>query len=559
MNFTMFLRNWARITIPLFLMASTAVAQVIFVDANAPGADNGTSWPDAYTNLQDALAHAVSGDEIRVAQGIYKPDQGSEQSPGDRHGSFRLLNHVDIKGGYAGHEAVDPNARSIAEFETVLSGDLGGDDVLIDEPSKLWYEATRSENCYHVVVAKNSDETAVLDGFTITGGSATGCPQWPSEYSCGGGMYNEDSSPTVMHCTFQSNAAEEVGGGMCNWRGGPTLVGCQFVSNVALGGGAICNYADEGTCDPMLEDCTFSANASLGDGGAIYNDAYWGQCTPVLSNCMFSANFAQQDGGAICNLSWFGGTCDSHLSECIFTANTAHMRGGSLYNELSTVIMARCLLYENTALTGAGIYNDDSNPIMTNCTFSDNMALSQGGVIVNIGAGNPQFTNCIVWANNPEQIVGKATVRCSDVQGGWPGEGNIQAQPHFAAPHSGDYHLKSEVGRWNADEQRWVEDDVTSPCIDAGCVDTDWSAELWPHGGRINMGFYGGSPQTSMSLSGVGSPADLNWDNSVDMMDLAHLADSWQWEDVLLPQDLNRDGRVDVFDLQMFADRWLLQ
>jgi hypothetical protein len=92
-----------------------------------------------------------------------------------------------------------------------------------------------------------------------------------------------------------------------------------------------------------------------------------------------------------------------------------------------------------------------------------------------------------------------ATVTYCDIQGGWPGEGNIDVDPLFADPASGDYHLKSRAGRWDLNSQNWAQDDVTSPCIDAGDPASDWSAEPLPHGQRINMGAFGGTPQASMS------------------------------------------------------------
>jgi len=88
------------------------------------------------------------------------------------------------------------------------------------------------------------------------------------------------------------------------------------------------------------------------------------------------------------------------------------------------------------------------------------------------------------------------------VEGGtikW-GVGNIDSDPCFADPNNEDYHLKSQAGRWNPDSQTWIQDDVTSPCIDAGDPDSDWRAELWPHGVRVNMGAYGGTVQASLSL-----------------------------------------------------------
>lgn len=171
-----------------------AAGRIIYVDANASGANDGSSWTDAYNYLQDAFADANSnGDvnEIWVAEGIYKPDKGgSSNTPGDRTATFQLINGVAIRGGYGEFGAVEPNARDVNGYETILSGDLDGNDVEVIDPCDLLDEPTRSENSYHVVTGSGTDETAVLDGFTITASTANG--SYPD--GSGGGMYNDSGS-----------------------------------------------------------------------------------------------------------------------------------------------------------------------------------------------------------------------------------------------------------------------------------------------------------------------------------------------------------------------------
>jgi hypothetical protein len=112
---------------------------IIYVDDDANGINDGTSWENAYKFLQDGLADANSAEkpvEVRVAQGIYRPDRSSAEpnGTGDREATFQLLNGMVIKGGYAGFGQTDPNARNIDLYETILSGDLDGNDIDVNDP-----------------------------------------------------------------------------------------------------------------------------------------------------------------------------------------------------------------------------------------------------------------------------------------------------------------------------------------------------------------------------------------------------------------------------------------
>ncbi|MCJ7777537.1 MAG: hypothetical protein MUP16_04400, partial [Sedimentisphaerales bacterium] len=200
---------WLVMSVFIVALVNTSFAErIIYVDADANGLNNGSSWQDAYNHLQDALAGANSAEkplEIRVTQGIYKPDQGTGITAGDRTAAFQLINGVTMKGGYAGFGEPDPSARDIALYQTILSGDIG---TLSD----------KTDNCYHVFYhpeGLNLDATAILDGFTITGGNGS------SPYAWGGGMLNYNSSPRVENCSFSGNSAE-YGGGMFNDASNPT-------------------------------------------------------------------------------------------------------------------------------------------------------------------------------------------------------------------------------------------------------------------------------------------------------------------------------------------------
>jgi len=201
----------------------------------------------------------------------------------------------------------------------------------------------------------------------------------------------------------------------------------------------------------------------------------------------------------------------------------------------SSPTISHCLIVGNRVMDPNGgrgaVFCIDSNAVFENCTFSGNYGGEQGAGLY-LYDSNAVLLNCIVWDNLPYQIAVACgldpNITFSDVQDTWPGQGNIDIAPCFAElgywadannqniavePSEanavwvgGDYHLKSQAGRWEPYSASWVIDDVTSLCIDAGDPNSDWIAELWPHGKRINMGAYGGTPQASTSLSTVADP-----------------------------------------------------
>lgn len=150
------------------------------MDASAQGADDGSSWQDACNSLQDGLAVAVAGNEIRLAQGTYTPDRGMNQILGDRFTMFQLKNGVTIKGGYAGVSTQEPATRNVELYETILSGDPG--DTVIDGTGL---------NDTVVWCINNEGSDTALRGFTNTGGD--------TDY--GGGMFDYKSIPTESTST----------------------------------------------------------------------------------------------------------------------------------------------------------------------------------------------------------------------------------------------------------------------------------------------------------------------------------------------------------------------
>jgi hypothetical protein len=199
------------------------------------------------------------------------------------------------------------------------------------------------------------------------------------------------------------------------------------------------------------------------------------------------------------------------------------------------------------------VYSESGSPLLTNCTICGN-----NSELANLLMSPGNMRNSIVWGNYmpANDFVDSAKFTCNE--NGWAGEGNFSTDPLFADPNNGDYHLKSQAGRCDANEGQWTKDDVTSPCIDAGDPNSDWTRELWPHGKMINMGAYGGSREASMSPSDVGNIANLNNDpyDAVTLDDLLLFVEDWCLEGIPLAGDLNRDSAVDFKDFAIFAENW---
>jgi hypothetical protein len=198
---------------------------------------------------------------------------------------------------------------------------------------------------------------------------------------------------------------------------------------------------------------------------------------PKLTNCTFIANSVElKYGGGMRNYN-----STPILINCVFVGNSGASQGGGMYNHRhSKPSLTNCMFSANTAAKGGGIRNVlESNPTLINCTFSSNQAdAGWGGGIDNIYNSRPKLTNCILWGDGNEisnSDISTTTVSYSDVQGGWPGIGNIDADPLFA-----DADLRLSAG---------------SPCIDAGVnsavlVATDLDGNPRIVNGIVDMGAY---------------------------------------------------------------------
>jgi hypothetical protein len=392
-----------------FIIILTLSNLCIFMTALEKPAAADTHNVSPGQSIQAAINSAVNGDQIEVAQGTY-------------------------------YEAIDFKGKAVRLYSS------GG-------PSSTRINGT---GYYHVVKCVSGEgPSTIIEVFIITGGNAIGA-SYPD--NCGGGMFNDKSSPTVTNCTFGGNSANTSGGGMFNYNSSPTVINCTFLYNSAvLRGGGMYNYGS-----PSVNDCIFGNNSS-DSGGGMYN--------------YNSAN----------------------MTNCAFINNTAVSRGG-------------------------GMFNYQGSQTVTNCTFSGNSAnISGGGIYI---YGNSVVTNCIIWGNTPNEInyfSRSPTVTYSDIQGGWGGTGNINADPCFVDAAADNLRLKPD-----------------SPCIDAAngaaLLPLPWSAfDLDGNARYFDFVFIpdtGASPGKFLDMGAYElqcnwSIGDINCDGTVDLEDLAILANHW--------------------------------
>ena len=322
-----------------FLTALVASGATYYVVPNGAGSKNGTSWANAYADVQTAIDRASSagGGEVWIKKGTYK------------HGSaMTMKNNVAIYGGFAG-------------TETSKDQRVSGNNTILDGEGKyrVFYNNYSSSN--------KLTNSAKLDNVTIQNGYASdGNDNSLSTADYGAGMYNYYASPEITNCTFSGNSAS-YGGGMRNYSSSPSLTNCTFTNNSASSyGGGMYNYDSS---SPVLTNCTF-ANNNANYGGGMYNRE---SSSPTLTNCTFSGNSASE------SYSGYG--------------------GGGMYNNSSSPVLTNCTFSGNSAYEGGGMCNEySSSPVLTNCTFSKNSAY-EGGGMYNEYSSSPSLTNCILWGN----------------------------------------------------------------------------------------------------------------------------------------------------------------
>jgi hypothetical protein len=402
----------------LFAAPARVFADVLHVDADAAGPGNGTSWADAFPDLQAALAMAAPLDEVWVAAGTYHPGL-----PGDRPASFQLASGVSIYGGFAGTEAM-LSERDVTANVTILSGDLDDDDTYGAGANWWQFNWTGSgNNSFHVVTGTGADASAVLDGVTIRSGIG--------------------ADPAIL-----------AGGGLLVLGGSPALRGVTFQYN-ALGYGSSAYLSD---CNSVFEDCVVrdAYACNCGSGGWVSGILCTGASDVTFTDCDFVNHYyvsSQSQGrGAALTIDF---SARATLVGCRFignqTGNFYPMGGGTAYgagcNALGDVIVDRCEFVDNFAHAGAGlaIWGD---AVVTNSLFARNEAVPHpngsgfedgdyGAGLLTLGSGVVEIANCTFVDNNCEKGAGLAilgvggtTLRNSIVYGNYadpplPGEDTV--------------------------------------------------------------------------------------------------------------------------------------
>ena len=413
-----------------------------YVNHAANGNNDGTSWADAYTDLQTALQNADEEDEIWVAEGTYTPDTMN----GSTFSTFFIDKDLQLYGGFAGTEC-NLSERDIEQYPTILSGDLDSNDVVDD------FDNYKSDNVLHVVTATAQiSNLAVIDGFTIQGGYADN--EFATNGDEGGGIFSEGLL-NIRNCLFTQNYAENKGGGLLainlTSAVGATLKveHCTFTKNMAMRGGGANIEINALDAEFSVTDCTFHQNTTFpspwgcgsgleailrgengnfelrnstftensgavyGGGAGIFGAAPSVNGTVVVNGCLFESNTSGNSGGLAVGSWQNAGMSEYSITNCQFQDNIVDNYAGGLdlYSDSPSIITVEdCHLEGNMAgeiAGGIGIATNTSGfqVVARNCTLIDNDSPSGSAIGATPETNEPGstqsasiiFENCLVY------------------------------------------------------------------------------------------------------------------------------------------------------------------
>ena len=445
---------------------NTNVPTRLYVKGNATGTNVGTSWTNAFTDLQSALRYCPGVQEIWVAQGTYKPTTFADRS--DR---FAIPSGVQVLGGFVGTET-QASQRNWNTHVTILSGDIG-------------VAGDKTDNSNIVVYLTAASNLTRIDGFTIRDAYQNSA------------IYSDNSSPTIENCIIRDNAfSGGNGGGLYTYYGTMSVLNCTFSYNKASTGGAIWAQYTNLT----VQNCSFDHDSATSEAGAVakyYNSG----STFVMDNCTFTDNYAQTNAGAmriydclyqVTNCHFLRNTTNNaggavlingyyangSLKNSTFQGNSVNLgtgNGGAVYDDYSYYVKTyeNCLFSGNSANYGGAVYvANDAGQTFKGCTFGGNYALSDGGALQSFANNsNINLQNCILWGDESSSGIAEIgftstepTVSSCIVQGGFLGTNVVNTDPFFLAPQSaqsapdtlGDYHISSCSPAINAGDNTFV-------------------------------------------------------------------------------------------------------
>ncbi len=498
----------------------SSMLDVIFVDINASGANNGENWPDAYRSLTSALNVADSSKAIWIANGTYVLPDGS------RYNCYTIPNGVELYGGFQGGE-ITFSERNLNGSPAILSGDI--DSI------------SNTDDCLRVINANNVDNTTIIDGVEVTRSYSI----ISAANSHHGAINAENGSPVIRNCRIYDNFGYHAGG-IYSGGNGVEISNCIIENNYAreIGGGIF--IAGSNT---IVDNCTFNNNTAAERAGGVFVVG----SNVTVSNCTFNGNEGL-NGGAIYTYNY-----NSIVSNCEFYNNDCRV-GGCVYIGYNNTVVKNCLCVGNTASFGGVFYCSVGGDVyLDNITTYGNAASVIGDTAYN-NSGTLNIKDSILWDNSSSYnmiFVNFGAVKLSNCDtscwnSSWTDNGgNISSNPHFYDTANRDFHLCSEYGRYDGGD--WVVDGVTSPCIDRGNATSGYGNEPMPNGLRVNMGYYGNTAEASKSYV---MPGDIAYDNIIDINDLAIVADEWLGASPV-EADVVIDGMVDLADFGVIAERWL--
>jgi hypothetical protein len=459
------------LAIALTGVVSLSTAQtVVYVDDSAAGANDGTSWADAFVHLQDALAVAQTGDEVWVASGVYRPDLGVGITAGDASVYFSIPSGVTAYGGFDGTEAILDQRAGLFD-QTVLDGDLLGDDPI----------GLLADYSEYILRDLSPTDTTHLDGFRLRGATNSA-------------IVIKGAGATLTNLLVEQN----VEAAAFTARGNLTLQDCTFRDSGYTSGSSAAPLDLGIGATLFAQDCEFRNNQGRERGGAWHLRS---DTTAVFVRCTFVGN--EVTGSVPLGGAFYATQSSVELHNCRFLGNraigTLGGTGGGANLENSNLLAVQSIWSGNEAVIGGGLMMFNTSGVVsrtievTGCTASGNSATNPvgvGGLDLTPGASDTfSFTNCITWANTSGGLGGESAqvsvptgmIDHSCVEG-WTGAlggtGNIGLDPLFVDADGAD----DVVGTSDDDLQLGAgsgcRDAADSGALPADAVDLDGDGDV---------------------------------------------------------------------------------